>query len=106
MTVGALRVRLTLEEPQLSDDGGGGSTVTWVAVTTLWGGLRVLSSRERAGTGGRISQVTHDVTIRHRGNVGPHMRLTYDGRVFSILAVLDDERRNRLVCHCREEVRA
>jgi len=99
-------VRLALEEPQRSVDGGGGATISWTATTSLWGALRPLSRRERTGTGGRISEVTHDITIRHRGGVQPEMRLRLDTRIFTILAVLDDALRQRIVCHCREETRA
>lgn len=106
MRAGSLRVRLTLEEPQATPDGGGGATITWVMVTAIWGALRPLSRRERTDAGGRISEVTHDITIRHRTGVGPQMRFVHDGRRFEILAVLDDESRRRIVCHCREETRA
>jgi len=106
MRAGKLRVRLALEEPQRVADGGGGSTISWAATTSLWGALRTLSRRERAGTGGRISEVTHDITIRHRAGVLPEMRFRLDTRVFAILAVLDDGDRHQIICHCREETRA
>ncbi len=106
MRAGELRVRLALEEPQRAADGGGGSTISWTATTSLWGALRTLSRRERTGTGGRISEVTHDITIRHRDGVLPEMRFRLDTRIFAILAVLDDASHQRIICHCREETRA
>jgi SPP1 family predicted phage head-tail adaptor len=106
MRAGSLGVRLTLERPVRTPDGAGGATIAWTAVTGLWGELRPLSGRERTGAGGRLSDVTHDITLRHRAGVLPEMRLVAGSRVFHILAVLDDEAGRRLVCHCREEVRA
>lgn len=106
MGAGALRVRLTLEEPQRTADGGGGSTLVWTAAVSLWGALRPLSRRERTGAGGRVSQVTHDITLRHRTGIKPEMRFSHEGRIFAILAVLDDAAHARIVCHCREETRA
>ncbi len=103
---GELRVRLALEAPQRTADGGGGASITWIATTSLWGALRPLSRRERTGAGGRLSQVTHDITIRYRTGVLPDMRFTSGARIFAILAVLDDGSRNRIICHCREETRA
>lgn len=106
MRAGELCVRLALEAPQRTGDGGGGATIVWTATTSLWGSLRPLSRRERTGAGGRLSEVTHDITIRHRTGVQPEMRFSHGGRIFAILAVLDDATRRRIVCHCREETRA
>lgn len=106
MGAGELSTRLTLEQPVRAADGGGGATIAWAPVASLWASLRPLSRRERRGQGGVVSEVTHDVTIRHRAGVGPEMRFTGGGRVFAILAVLDDGARRRIVCHCREETRA
>lgn len=106
MRAGTLGARLTLQTPSRAADGAGGATIDWTDVTSFWGDIRPLSGRERRGTGGVVSDVTHDITIRHRTGVVPEMRLVHGARRFRILAVLDDERRRRLVCHCREEVRS
>ena len=106
MQAGRLRTRFTLEEPVRTPDAGGGATIDWTPLSCLWGAIKPLSRRERSGAGGRLSEVTHDITIRHRDGVLPEMRLVHEARVFHILAVLDDEGGRQLVCHCREEVRA
>lgn len=104
MDAGKLNVRFSLETPTRSDDGGGGASLSWTEVTKLWGALRPLGRTERSGTGGRLSEVSHDITIRHRSGVLPSMRFSHGSRIFNILAVLDDENRQRLVCHCQEVI--
>lgn len=101
---GKLSVRLSLETPQRTADGGGGTTLAWTETTKIWGALRPLGRSERRGNGGKISEVSHDITIRYRSGVLPSMRFVHGARVFNILAVLDDESRQRLVCHCQETV--
>ncbi|MHA1523456.1 MAG: phage head closure protein [Alphaproteobacteria bacterium] len=104
MRIGPMRLRLSLQAPQRVSDGGGGATVTWVEEATVWGLLRPLSGRERGFGSGRMSIVTHDITIRHRDGVLPEKRLVNGTRVFKILAVLDDARGDKIVCHCAQEV--
>lgn len=106
MRAGTLGARLQLQAPQRAADGAGGAVVSWVSEAELWGDIRPLSGRERSGAGGRISDVTHDITIRHRSGVLPELRLVHGSRVFQILAVLEDGRGRQMVCHCREEVRS
>jgi len=80
--------RLTLEAPVRTPDGGGGWTVAWQAVGTLWGEIDARSARE--GTVGTrpTARVTHRITIR-RGTTDaerprPDQRLRYRDRVFAI----------------------
>ena len=99
-----MRLRLSLQAPQRVSDSGGGATLIWVEEAKVWGLLRPLSGRERSFASGRISTVTHDITLRQRDGVLPEKRLVSGTRVFNILAVLDDARGDKIVCHCAQEV--
>ena len=87
--IGALRRRVTLEAPVRTPDGGGGVTVTWALVATLWAELKSLSGAEIVIAEGLQGKVTHELTIRKRMDVSPAMRLRYGARIFIIWAVLD-----------------
>ena len=100
--IGALRERLTLESPSRADDGGGGAVVTWNTVAELWAAVRPISGDERLRHDAVTGRVTHEVWIRHRGDVVPAMRFTSGARILDIVAVLDPGRRDRLQCLCEE----
>jgi SPP1 family predicted phage head-tail adaptor len=100
--IGALRDRLTLQSATRVPDGGGGATVSWQAVADLWAAVRPISGDERLRHDAVTGRVTHEVWIRHRGDVVPAMRFTAGSRILEIVAVLDPGRRNRLKCLCEE----
>ena len=101
-SIGGLRDRLTLESLVRSDDGGGGATVTWMAVADLWGAVRPITGEERLHADAVTGRVTHQVWIRYRGDVVPAMRFRSAARILEIVAILDPGRRDRLQCLCEE----
>ncbi len=101
--IGRLRHRLVLEAPAESPDGSGGADVTWNAVATVWAEIAPLSGRETLKAETVTAEATHRIAIRRRA-VSPAMRFVGGGRIFEILAVLDDERRWRTRCLCRERL--
>ena len=101
--IGALRERLTLESPSRADDGGGGAVVTWATVADVWAAVRPISGDERLRHDAVTARVTHEVWIRHRGDVVPAMRFTAGARILDIVAVLAPARRDRLQCLCEEQ---
>ncbi|MBS0241935.1 MAG: phage head closure protein [Proteobacteria bacterium] len=102
---GNLRHRVTLVGPVRVSDGGGGATVTWLAVADLWAAIRPIKGKEILYAESLSGQVTHEFTLRWRDGVVPAMRFHWSDRIFEILAVFDaDERRRQLTCHCREEL--
>jgi SPP1 family predicted phage head-tail adaptor len=100
--IGALRERMTLEEPARVSDGAGGWVLSWIAVADIWGLVRPLSGRERLRADQRAGRVSHEVFIRDRPGIVPAMRLRIGSRLLDILAVLPTERRSRLKCLCEE----
>ncbi len=101
--IGALRHRLVLEAPERVDDGGGGVTLTWVQVATLWGAIKPLSGLEVFAGDRLTGRLTHEIRIRYRSGVTADMRFRQDTRVFQIVASVDIEERHRwLRCLCEE----
>ena len=101
--IGALRHRLTLETPVRVDDGGGGVTLTWSAVATLWASIQPGSGNEVFAGDRLTGRITHEIRIRYRPGVTPDMRFRDNSRVFHILAAVElDERRRWLRCLCEE----
>jgi SPP1 family predicted phage head-tail adaptor len=102
MHIGAMRERLTLEQPVRTPDGAGGATVAWQPVTEVWAHVRPISGDERLRHDQVAGRLTHEVWIRHRTGIAPAMRFTQGARIYEIVAILELGRRSRLTCLCEE----
>lgn len=95
--------RFVLESPQGVDDGSGGRTETWQPLGIVWAKVTSQSGIEAPVAAALRSELTHEVTLRYRGELKPTMRLTGTGRIFEITAVFEGAPPARWpVCHCRE----
>ena len=93
--IGKLRHRLTIQsETKLADDGGG-YTLGWADVVTVWGAIKPLSGGEQLRAMQLQDKVSHRIRIRHRSGVTPKQRLLFGSRAFQIRAVLNPDERNR-----------
>lgn len=101
--IGALRHRLVIEQPMRVPDGGGGATITWTALATVWGAIEPLRGGESVEAEALASRVSHRIRIRHRAGLSSDMRFRDGGRIFSIRSLNDpDGRRRWLDCLCDE----
>lgn len=101
--LGKLRHRLRLEAPSRSGSDGGGATISWQAVATIWAEILPTTGREVFVADGLSARVTHEVRLRYRADVSPQMRFAASDRVFDIRAVRDvDGRKRWLSCLCEE----
>lgn len=101
---------LVLEQPVRVADGAGGSTLSWVAVGSLWAELAPGAGREAAGEEVLRASVPYRITVR-AAPVGapsrprPEQRFRDGSRIFTILAVTErDVRGQYLLCFAREEM--
>ena len=84
---GELDQRVAIEREVRSGDGGGGATVAWVPVCTVWAKVWPVSGDERARAQQREASVLVRMRIRRRGDVAADMRALWNGRTFDIRAV-------------------
>lgn len=102
-TLNELRNYISLEAPEYSNDGVGGSTVNWVKVADLWAKIEPLSVREVFSKHQAEGRITHRITIRYRKDVLPEMRLKKGSRLYEIIGVMNELERNRwLQLECKE----
>ena len=100
---GRLTARLVLEEPQATDDGQGGAEIVFAELARVWALVEPKSFAEEIKGPGLVSEVTHQVTLRARGDLRPGQRLRKGARVFEILARRDlDETGRFVLALCRE----
>lgn len=100
-----LRHRVLVEEPVRTPDGGGGAIQTWSPIAEVWAAIRPLNGSERVVADTIAGRITHEIWIRWREGVGPHLRLRYGSRIFDLLSVLDvDEQHRFLRCLVEERL--
>ncbi len=87
-SIDQLRHRITFQSRTDVADGQGGFAGTWSDLVTIWGKVEPV----RVGSinfAGRVqTQRTHTCVIRHRTDITPDMRMTFDSRVFQIKGTL------------------
>lgn len=102
--LGGMRRRLELQQEVRTPDGGGGYTVGWSTVATVWGEITPVSGRERLEAMRLQGEVTHRIVVRHRRDLAPdhQWRLKLGQRTFNVRAVINQGERDRfleLLCH-------
>lgn len=82
--------RATLQSAARTPDGGGGFTVTWTAVATVWIAQAAKTGDSDFGPDRSEPRTQYRVTLRRRADVTPGMRLVTAARTLWIDNVLDD----------------
>lgn len=104
MNIGALRHRIEIGRyVGGQDEWGDPIPEQWQSVCTVWAAVEALTGRLFFEARQTAEQSDHQVTIRYRKGIEPGMIVRYDGREFTIQAVLDREGTRRwLELICRE----
>jgi SPP1 family predicted phage head-tail adaptor len=103
-TIGGLRHEICLEQQVRTPTSGGGANLSWGNLGPMWADIRPLSGRETVIAGQIVSQVSHEIWIRHRAGTTATMRFRQHARVYDILAViLAGSRGQWMRCLCREK---
>ena len=104
-SIGDLRDEIVLEQQVGTPTSGGGATLAWASLGPLWADIRPLHGRETVIAGRIVSQVSHEIWIRHRAGTTAAHRLRLGERLFDILAVITAGSRGQWMrCLCRERV--
>lgn len=103
---GALNHLFQLEQIVETPDGCGGTDVSWLTVSQVWGRLIPRRVRTSEIAQQQTEHLLHDVVLRFREDIKSGWQLRMDERVFKIDTVHDpDERRRYLICSTKEEGR-
>jgi len=94
MRIGSLNKLITLQRPVRSRNGSTGAiSTTWEDVIDVWADVRYTSGLEMARANTILAPARASMRIRKRA-VDPAWRVKQGEVIFSILAVLPDERGN------------
>lgn len=98
MRSGRLRHRVTLQNrvaASPSNLASGEVDASWTDYLTVWASVEPLSGRELIAAQQVNSDVSVRVRLRWRDGITAQMRVSFGGRYYEILAVVDREVRNR-----------
>lgn len=103
MKIGKLRHRITIQQYLASRDSFGDEIQTWVDMLRSWAAVEPVTGKEFFASQELNAEISVKITMRYRPCIQPEMRVTFGARVFEILAVLNNEERNkRLILLCKE----
>ncbi len=98
MRSGKLRHRVTIQRYVLGSPqqtATGQPDGVWTDFMTVWASIEPLSGRELFAAQEHHSEITHRVRMRHDAGVTAQMRISFDGRIYSVYAMIDPELRGR-----------
>lgn len=88
--IGELNKRISLQQQTRAADGRGGFTVTWAdAATSIAAAIWPVSATEQIRAQAPAMIVTHRVRIRYRRVVKSGWRVSWAGRYFNIVSIVD-----------------
>lgn len=91
---GTLRKRIAIQSETSVSDNAGGYTLGWATSFTLWADITPVTGHSLYVYGHIESHVTHRITVRYQSGITADMRVLYNGRVFAIHAVVNDDESN------------
>jgi SPP1 family predicted phage head-tail adaptor len=104
MSVGAMRARVSLQEPVCVADEIGGAAIVWTDRGEVWAEIRARGASEYARYDAAVARADYFVTIRRREDVRHPWRVVWANRRFRIVGRADAADPGRLVLFCEEEV--
>jgi SPP1 family predicted phage head-tail adaptor len=101
--IGDMRHRITLQHPTRAPDGMGGFTNTWTDAATVWAAIWPVSALETIQAAQTGMTITHRIRTRYRANLKASWRISWAGRTFSIVSIIDPNTGHRwLDIMCKE----
>lgn len=96
MRAGDLDRRVTIQQRTDTQDSYGEPIAAWADLAEVWAQVTPVRGVERLTAEQLTSDVTTRFRIRYRAGITEQMRLSYEGRVYQIHAVLELGRREGL----------
>jgi len=108
LRAGGLRHRISLQVQTETEDGMGGSSLDWAAVTGLSSvpaAIWPVSSKERIDSMKLELQITHKIRMRYISGITAKHRIVFGSRTFNITSIINpDERNIMLDMLCTEDI--
>ena len=103
MRIGDLDKRIVLQYSTRTADGMGGFTVVWIDAATVWSAIWPVSASETIQAAQVTMTITHRIRIRYRAVLRAGWRISYAGRYFNVVSIIDPDTAHRwLDVMCKE----
>jgi SPP1 family predicted phage head-tail adaptor len=106
----SMRQRITFQSESTSSDSGGGSTLAWVDVATVWAEVKPVAgfanhgiAAEKFNAGQMEDRAQFIVTTRFVSGITTKMRILFGVRVFNILSIANVDERGEILRIWAEE---
>ena len=94
---GKFNRRMRFQRRSEAQDSYGQQAQTWADAFTSWVSIEPMSGRELMSAQAVNAETTHKVEMRYRPGVNSALRGIYQGRVFNILAVMDEDMAHKVL---------
>lgn len=95
MRAGALRQRITIQQAIESQDSSGSVTKVWTTFATIWAAYEPQTGSESFKEDQEQAVMGVRFRTRFKAGITPKMRVSFDGRVFDILSLVDVNGRSK-----------
>lgn len=99
---GDLNTLVTLLAPTITRDSHGGEIVTWVEMGQVWAKVSCQTGKEFFSSQKKQNELVYEVKLRYRRDIKATWRITTNGRILEVLAVLPSIEKDILILGCRE----
>ena len=89
--------RITFQHQTKVPDGMGGFTATWTDAATVWAAIWPVSASETIQAAQATMTVTHRIRIRFRSVMKASWRISWAGRYFNIVSIIDPNMAHRWI---------
>ncbi|WP_339684235.1 phage head closure protein [Gimesia maris] len=104
MEAGKLRHRIDIQQASESRNDLGEVNESWSSLSERWASIEPLQGRELEHAQQISEDINFKITLRHMTGVTPEHRITFNGRTFHILSVINTMEQNKeLVLLCKED---
>lgn len=103
MRAGDLRHRIVIQSNTPTRNDSGEPIESWSTWATVWAAVEPLSGREYFNAHQVTSEVDTRIRLRHVAGLTAQMRVSWEGRIYQIQAVIRrDERQREIHLMCSE----
>lgn len=107
MSIGAMRERLTFQEPKKQPNGQGGFRIdklSPVIIGEYWGAVEVISSLEVLKYGGKFTEGYIKITARKNTRLNNGCQVKWQGLLYDIEDIKPDKKPGYIIIFAREAV--
>lgn len=99
--LGDMRERVKIQRETRTDDTGGGASIAWVDIASVWASVAPISSSENLRAMAIALNISHKVTMRWREELGTldgsRYRLEWRGQPMHINGVFNPDKQRRFL---------